>query len=1392
MAQINAIKNTSFASPALQLQSYSDALKDVEPQQAALLMSTQGLTNAEIQQALALRTDAQGHKLLSSSLQYNAMETAGLLSAKKTLTMAEIEETAQTILGSDADIEAAISAMNLSIVTDEQGVAKATLTKENLQAAIASGALTKAQAEEIAAATGVSLANKKNVNILGTLKKSIEAIVIGVRDAIKAFAEWAATPTGLGIIAFAAAATALIAFTNSITTTIQELEDEYDNLTEKISKNNSEIEKINTTLDDNKARIEEILDLDSPTYVDEQELSKLKEENKYLRMRKELLEESNDKTTNKTLKNLQKQFDKSFYSNDADVDKATNLKDHWWQNLLTLGTYNAYQSFFKEGFKDTKSDIYDKNIAAFKKYEDLQEKVDKGIITPDKNGRVSYYDENGSKVEYNSMEPLIQDIRDGKERAEKNLEPVIQYLNDQLTKIAETDPNYESDVAQEILGKLNNIYRYTNTDDWAASIIDSYASDKKYSDSMKSIREQIKDGFILDDEDLLEDADENVSAMIDSIAREMYGKADDESLKKAASYLIRSIRGDLGETDVSAEIKSFNDIFNSDDFADAKDKLIQLASSGELTAKTLSSTEDYKKLLDETGLSADYCTQRIYNLVTAQDKLAGTVNTLDDLSDLYVQAMTDGHVDISDIAKLDDTWKNLNSFGDFTSVIGDGKHTAAEMQQAFSQLTSEYLTQTDALGQLTEANKGLYVQQLKNHGIANAQEIVDKRLQNSLIAEQQLLDGLTKANKDEYIAKLNSLNISNAEKIVSEKLNAQKELEEVITQKLNMTKEQFSNRSYEAQESLLAEAGASVTCRLEIAKLQTAEIDLNTNGLDANGKIEQLKKMAIAYGLAGTEAEKLANQKQKMDEYEARTHASTGTNFTEYDYEKAKEDMLRRIEASFANYTNNSDFKYDGGDDAKDKIEKANKQANKSKQAYDWIEVKLKKIAEATEKLGEAFEKTFTISSTNDKFTEYLNQISEEISANYTAISAYQSKLNSIGLSSDWVQKIQNGEYSIDEIQDNDDLKEKISDYQTYWDKLKSCYDTIDDLEEKRLTAENNYAQKIIEYYDKEIEKTEKLISRREKLASIKESWGSSASSRDLKYQLNMTAQQIEQTQHETDELTRLQQTVSYGTDAWDTYQDKVVSNNESVVELTSSYADLAEQLANLPIDKAEKAIDKLSKKLDLITGRYDVSDSFKVLNKLLNKQTANSKKQLNAYTKAYKSTSSNLQTAWNNVQIAVNSPANRGKKFGEELSTAGLQVNSVGYRAVIQYNTALSKNKDALYNAQKAQLEYTKTVRENTKAQYDNIKSYYAATLSYKESGTNNAQSKVDYKSDADYTLTQDDYKKVLSSKKNELGVSVAERKQYKLKRLEKQYKNGEISREDYLSQLEYINTLD
>ena len=873
----------------------------------------------------------------------------------------------------------------------------------------------------------------------------------------------------------------------------------------------------------------------------------------------------------------------------------------------------------------------------------------------------------------------------------------------------------------------------------------------------------------------------------------------------------------------SNSLQKFLDIFNSAEFNESKQKLLDLAASGELTSDTISSTEDYKKLIDETGMSAGEVVRQIEKLVTATKKLNSTSTGLSGINEIYKQ-VTDkdkGFADIDKIEGLDDKFKQLDYYEEFSRIVGDGKHTVEEQKQAINKLVSEYLEYTDALDNVNEKNKELYINQLENMGVSNARSLVSKQLALNYVNETKALKGLTETNKAEYKAKLKAQNISDdiAEALVNQKINddalenstkrmhssthtaeeyakAHNNLKDLLDEETHTTLVDFEKMTTKDQLSLLDEAEASGICRNAVLDLQIAQIKFNNTKITVDDKLKSLAELAESYGIVNSRAAAAMKAQEQIngmgaDGVQVMYTAEQLEEFADQTFDEIK----AKLAAQFDGVVNGSSIlNSDGGADYtgdKDDTDKNSSKSN-SKQAYDWIEVKLKKIAEVTEKLGTAFEKTFTISSTNSKFTEYLNQISDEISANYTAISAYQSKLNSIGLSSDWVQKIQNGEYSIDEIQDNDDLKEKISDYQTYWDKLKSCYDTIDDLEEKRLTAENNYAQKIIEYYDKEIEKTEKLISRREKLASIKESWGSSASSRDLKYQLNMTAQQIEQTQHETDELTRLQQTVSYGTDAWDTYQDKVVSNNESVVELTSSYVDLAEQLANLPIDKAEKAIDKLTKKLDLITGRYDITDGFKALNKLMDKQTSNSKKQLNAYTKAYKSSTTNLQTAWSNAQIAANSPANRGKKYGEELSTAGLQVNSVAYRAVVQYNTALSKMKDALYNAQKAELDYTKTVRENTKAKYDNISAYYASTLSLKESNTSKAQAKVDYKSDAGYTLTQDDYKTILSSKKNELAVSSAERKQYSLRKIENDYKKGKLSRTDYLSQLEYITSLD
>lgn len=52
------------------------------------------------------------------------------------------------------------------------------------------------------------------------------------------------------------------------------------------------------------------------------------------------------------------------------------------------------------------------------------------------------------------------------------------------------------------------------------------------------------------------------------------------------------------------EVLKFEDLFNADSIDETKQKLLDLATSGELSAETIESTEEYKALLDQTAMSA--------------------------------------------------------------------------------------------------------------------------------------------------------------------------------------------------------------------------------------------------------------------------------------------------------------------------------------------------------------------------------------------------------------------------------------------------------------------------------------------------------------------------------------------------------------------------------------------------------------------------------------------------------------------------------------------------------------------------------------------------------------------------------------------------------------------
>lgn len=120
---------------------------------------------------------------------------------------------------------------------------------------------------------------------------------------------------------------------------------------------------------------------------------------------------------------------------------------------------------------------------------------------------------------------------------------------------------------------------------------------------------------------------------------------------------------------------------------------------------------------------------------------------------------------------------------------------------------------------------------------------------------------------------------------------------------------------------------------------------------------------------------------------------------------------------------NNSGFNSDSSNDKEE-----------TKETLDWIETKLDRIKRKIDELDTTASSTYrTWSKRNEALSSELSKVTEKISLQQQAYDRYIKEAESAGegLSSDWIDKIQNGKIDIETITDSD-LKEKISDYKNW------------------------------------------------------------------------------------------------------------------------------------------------------------------------------------------------------------------------------------------------------------------------------------------------------------------------------------------------------------------------
>lgn len=1004
---------------------------------------------------------------------------------------------------------------------------------------------------------------------------------------------------------------------------ISKLNSDYADLQNQLSKTESKynkqvqvVDNINKKLSENKDRIKEILALDNPTYVDLQDLENLKIQNALLKENLELAERAKEGYNKQAINKLQKEFNEDFASNNAKLEKRTRLNsiDDYAKNILTFGGYNIYQSV-KTYNEPSKLEQLNNLLDAFEILTNLKAQA--------LNNGGTYTTESLPDI-YHSLLGDSADISEIDHLIDSNIN-TLQSLNTdllaKLDKLSEYDPNYESDYAKYLTDLINDTTKYLDFDTYINSTIDKAiaSSENNFDKIGESIKENIVNGIIKNESDLL--SDEDAMKLVRNISMKVYGATNDDTLKRAGSYIIKNL-SDGVEVSITESKK-------------------------QIEKTILDAIDDIKNDLSSSFNSLGSAYADIFKI----DSDTAEIN------------FSLGNVDNEMLSSIKESFSSLEGFDTtnlekFFNTLTDSKSTSEQVQQAFDDLATAYLHSTTVLEDLNDTTVESVAKQLEELGIVNAKQLA------------------------------------------YDTLASKKEAQNILTKNQIKTQDEFNKLTYDAQSKLLDEANASDICRSYIAKLQLAEINYNKQGLDVTAKIQSLKNLALAYNLANTKAEEMANKEKTARDYEKRTGAYTGIKYTEADYKTAQKDMSSQIEAQFANLTN---VKYNGGSDyqntlantqskvaenAAKEAKKASEELEKSKEDFDWIERKIKNLTDALNDLKDSADDTYsTWANRSNALVNAINTTRQAIDLQQQAYNRYMQQAESVGLSSVYKNLIKNGALDISTITD-DDLKNAINQYKEWYDKAQDCLDTQKDLKDSLNELNSKKFDNIESIFNFDKEKIEHSLTLLDNQIDRLEMKGLFANESYYNQMLQYTQKEINSLANERAQLASVMSSsgLSQDSEAWQNMYSTLLKIDEEMDDLNKDMIEFNNNIRNLNWEIFEYLEDSISR----ITSETEYFVSL-----LEDKKLFDDNGNFNKYADA---TVALHATAFDTYK-------QQAQDYLEEMRDLQRQVVAGAGKDVLeQYNKMVDAHQDAVLAANKEKQAILDLIEDGYKAQLEAI----------------------------------------------------------------------------------------
>ena len=179
---------------------------------------------------------------------------------------------------------------------------------------------------------------------------------------------------------------------------------------------------------------------------------------------------------------------------------------------------------------------------------------------------------------------------------------------------------------------------------------------------------------------------------------------------------------------------------------------------------------------------------------------------------------------------------------------------------------------------------------------------------------------------------------------------------------------------------------------------------------------------------------------------------------------------------------------------------------------FDWIEKLLERLNKLTKQWTDQAERFFSYWNQNWAIDKAIKSGRDEITNTNKAISYYMTKAGEVELEPEYVKLVQKGGLSTETIED-EELGEKIEEYQEWWDKIIKCREALHDLYDAERDMIFQKLSNILDYYDKIQEYYDSLTSKFESFLSMKSASGQRTTMKDLIDQYAVGIESLEQLQ---------------------------------------------------------------------------------------------------------------------------------------------------------------------------------------------------------------------------------------------------------------------------------------